>query len=86
MPVEKLVEDVDVAVASSGEEKPHESPKVGPVLEFPKSGPLRPPPKEAKLEFPKSGPLKPPTLTDNKEVLQSESTIEHRHKLIKSSN
>ena len=80
------MEDVDVAkttVESPVNEKPREAPKVGPVLEFPKSGPLRPPPPEVKaevkLEFPKSGPLKPPILGDNKEVLQSQSMIEQEH-------
>ena len=88
------MEDVDVAkttVESPENEKPRESPKLGPVLEFPKSGTLRPPPPEVraevKLEFPKSGPLKPPVLGDKTEVQQSLSMIEHEtHTLSKPSN
>ncbi len=49
-----------------GKPPQEELPKARPLLEFPRSGPLRPPagvrPSTGmKLEFPKSGPLRPPS-------------------------
>ena len=68
MKLEDAVAKEGTEVESKVNQKSQQTPKVAPVLEFPKIGPLRPP--EIKLEFPKSGPLKPPVIKDDKNVLQ----------------